>query len=223
MSDDTPTQRFDTPGPEGDGDPEKNDPETKKSRTLMIALIIVGAVLLIAIIILVVVLAARGSGSPQADPSTSSSASTTASDTASQTPSATPTPTPTPTATQTVAPPPPPPSNNPVINSFTSGTSVVLCNTSAPQGDHQYIGFTWSSSKAAKVYFGVNTNDASTASLFDNLPASGNSNDDFPDGYNHGTYEYPCTALSTKFTLTVVGDNGHKASKSITIENHGDH
>ena len=219
MSDDTPTQRFDTPAPQGDGDPEK-----KKSRALMIALIIVGAVLMIALIILVVVLAARGAGSSNADASTTASASDTPSDTPSVTPSATPTPTPTPTPTQTVAPPPPPPpSNNPTINSFKTGSTTVLCNESAPEGDHQPIGFSWSTSKAAKVYFGVDTNDASTASLFDNLPASGNSNDDFPDGYNHGTYEYPCTALSTKFTLTVVGDNGHKASKSITIVNHGDH
>jgi len=99
----------------------------------------------------------------------------------------------------------------------------VLCNESAPEGDHQPIGFTWSTSKAAKVYFGINTTDASTASLFDNLPASGNSNDDFPEGYNHGAYEYPCTALKTTFTLTVVGDNGSKQSKTVTIVNKGDH
>ena len=219
MSDDTPTQRFDTPAPQGEGEPE----EKKKNRALMIALIIVGAVLLIAIIILVVVLAARGSGSPQADTTTSASQSSTPSDTPSTTPSATPTVTAAPTPTPTVAPPPPPPSNNAKINSFKSGSTSVLCNTSAPEGDHQPISFSWSTSKAAKVYFGVDTNDASTASLFDNLPASGNSNDDFPDGYNHGTYEYPCTALKTTFTLTVVGDNGSKQSKTLTIVNKGDH
>ena len=211
MSDDTPTQRFDVPAPDG-----PDEPEEKKSRALMIALIIVGAVLLLAIIILVVVLAARGTGSPSAGQSTTSSSSS-----APSTPSDTPSSTPSSTPTATTA--PPPPSNDPVINSFTTGSTTVLCNESAPQGDHQPISFTWSTSKAAKVYFGVDTDDASTASLFDNLPASGNSNDDFPDGYNHGSYEYPCTALSTKFTLTVVADNGHKASKSITIANHGDH
>jgi cytoskeletal protein RodZ len=215
MSDDTPTQRFDVP--EGGGEVE----EKKKNRALMIALIILGAVLLIAIIILVVVLAARGSGSPQADTTTSASQSSTPSDTPSVTPSATPTATTAPTPTTTAA--PPPPSNDAKINSFKSGSTSVLCNESAPQGDHQPIGFTWSTSKAAKVYFGVDTTDASTASLFDNLPASGNSNDDFPDGYNHGTYEYPCTALKTTFTLTVVGDNGSKQSKTVTIINKGDH
>ena len=218
MSDNTPTQRFDAPVPEGQGGTEgQGEPEEKKkSRALMIALIIVGAVLLIAIIILIVVLATRGSGSPSAGPSTST-ASSTPSDTPSATPSATAAPTPTPN--QTVA--PAPPSNAPVINSFQSGSSSVLCNESAPAGDHQPISFSWNSSNVDQVYFGVNTNDASTASLFSNLPPSGNSNDDFPDGYNHGDYEYPCTAASTKFTLTVVG-NGQKVSKSVTIVNHGD-
>jgi len=218
VSDDTPTQRFDTPPPEA-----QPDPEEKKNRTLTVALIIVGAILLIAIIILVVVLAARGSGSTTAGDTTSTSASASPSETASTTASAsaTPTATPTPTPTHTVA--PPPPSNDAVINSFTTGSTTVLCNESAPQGDHQPIGFSWSTSKAAKVYFGVNTNDASTASLFDNLPASGNSNDDFPSGYNHGDFEFPCPSASQKYTLTVVGDNGHKQSKSVTIVNKGDH
>ena len=216
MSDDTPTQRFETPPSEVQPDPEK-----KKNRTLTVALIIVGAILLIAIIILVVVLAARGSGSTTAGATTSTSASASPSETASATPSASPTPTATPTPTHTVA--PPPPSNDAVINSFTTGSTTVLCNESAPQGDHQPIGFAWSTSKAAKVYFGVNTNDASTASLFDNLPASGNSNDDFPSGYNHGDFEFPCPSASQKYTLTVVGDNGHKQSKSVTIVNKGDH
>lgn len=213
MSDDTPTQRIETAAPGN-----QDEPEEKKNRALMIALIIVGAVLLIAIIILVIVLFARGSGTPTADQSTTASGTPSASPSA--TPSSSPSASPTPTATTA---PPPPPSNDPVINSFASGSSSVLCNESAPQGDHQPISFTWSTSKAATVYFGVDTDDASEASLFSNLPPSGNSNDDFPDGYNHGAYEYPCTALSTKFTLTVVGDNGHKVSKSVTIVNHGDH
>lgn len=98
---------------------------------------------------------------------------------------------------------------------------MVYCNTSAPAGDHQPISFSWSSSHASQVFFGVDTNDASTGFLFDNLPPTGNSNDNFPAGYNHGAYEYPCTAPSTKFTLTIVG-NGQKVSKSVTIVNKGD-
>jgi cytoskeletal protein RodZ len=222
MSDDTPTQRIDAPPPGGDGTAH----EQKKSRALLIALIILGAVLLIAIIILIVVLTARGAGSPNAGATTAASSSSTPSGSPNSSPSVSASATavaPSPTPTATVAPPPPPPpSNDPVINGFTTASTTVLCNESAPDGDHQPISFSWNTSKAAKVFFGVDTTDASAAPLFDNLPPSGNSNDDFPEGYNHGAYEYPCTAPVTTFTLTVVADNGHKVSKTIKITNKGD-
>ena len=98
MSDDTPTQRLDTPAPEGHVEPEE-----KKSRGLMIALIAIGALLLIALIILLIVLLG-GNGKPVAAGTKSPTAS--ASDTPTPTPTATVTPTPTPAPTPTTAPPP---------------------------------------------------------------------------------------------------------------------
>jgi hypothetical protein len=209
MSDDSPTQPA-------------------KSKALLITLISVGGALLLAIIILLVVLlTGGGGGNTETLPTPSASdASRTPSPTPSGSDEASPTPTPTPTPTQTEAapPPPPPPSNDPTISSFTINNKTnptVQCNTDSPNPSSQFLLVKWSSSNVDHVYFGVGTNDASTGALFENLPPSGNSSDDFPAGYNNGSYEFPCPTVSQKYTLTVVGD-GHKVSKSVTVTNNGD-
>ncbi|HRN29897.1 MAG TPA: hypothetical protein PK890_09380, partial [Terrimesophilobacter sp.] len=118
------------------------------------------------------------------------------------------------------APPPPPPSNDPVITTFQAGSSTVACNTQSPQSFPAYVSFTWATAKAATVYFGVDTNDASTGALFDNLPHSGTSQANFPAGYND--FQYGCPAASHNYTLTVIGTNGKKVSKTVTVTNIGD-
>ncbi|CAN5287549.1 hypothetical protein BH11ACT3_BH11ACT3_15500 [soil metagenome] len=235
MSDDTPTQRFPSAG-DGDGNgsgigetpterlgtggaQEDLQEEQKKSRGLLIGLIIAGALLLIAIVVLVVFLVGRASGQPQAGETTTPSATPSASATPSTTPTATPTPTPTPT--EDAPPPPPPPSTAPTLQ-FTTTNTQVLCNASAPAGSHQYIGFSWKSSNVNQVFFGVDTNDASAGAFFSNLPPSGTSTNDFPEGFNHDTFEYACGTAKHTYTMTVVGTNGQKVSKTVTIKNNGD-
>lgn len=248
MSDDTPTQRFPEPGddtptqrfdaaltggeagapaagtaPVATAEGEELADEKKKSRGLLIGLIALGAALLIAIIVLLVVLFTSGAdGTPSADPTTTPSrtpsATPSVTPTATDTPSATPTPTP--TETQAPPPPPPPPAQTTKVNSFNVSNTTVTCNTQAPNPSDYYISFSWSTSNVNQVYFGVNTNDASAAPLFTNLPPSGNSQDDFPAGYEN--FEYPCPTGSVQYTITAVGPNGQKDSRSVTVTNNGD-
>jgi hypothetical protein len=210
MTDDTPTQRL----------PETTDAagelveERQKSKALLFTLVGVGAALLIAIIVLLIILFGGGKATPDSTPTPSDSP------TVSPTPSESPTPSPTPTPTPTPDSAPPPPSNTTKINSFSVSNTTVLCNTQSPNPSSQYISFSWDTSNADTVYFGVNTNDASQGAFFDNLPQDGNSQNDFPAGYND--FEYPCPSEQTKYTLTVVGPGGAKVSKSVTVTNEGD-
>ena len=214
MSDDTPTQRFDAAA--GDAPTERftapTDPaapseevvEERKSRRLIIILASVGGALLIAVLILLVVLLTRG-GQPAPVPTpTTSSATPSASPTptASPTPSPTSTPTPTPTVT--------PPSTDPSVDDFTIDPTGVDCSNGDPE---LYI--SWDTSRADYVYFGVDTDDASTGPFFgESLPASGNSNDDFPDGYS--PFTFTCGAGQHKYTITAVTGNA-KDSVSIVV------
>lgn len=209
MSDDTPTQKIATGELQEDLQEEK-----QKSKGLLIGLIIAGVLLLIAIIVLVFFLG-RATGTPgdTAGPTTSDSPtpSATPSPTPSETPSATPTPTEEPPAAN------PPPSNpTPVVNSFTTGTSTVWCGTSDNPTTEIDLNISWSTSNGNRVYFGVDTNDASAAPFFDNLPLSGNSGSNFPSGYV--PFQFVCGPETHKYTLTVVDGQGHKASKSVTVK-----
>lgn len=220
MSEDTPTVRFEQPAAPG-GDDGK-----KKSKTLILLLSILGGVLLIAVVVLLTLLFARGLGGPaphpDAEASTSPSAST--SETPSASPSASPSETPSasPSTTPSSAPPPPPPppSNKTAIDSFTVSPKVVYCNTSAPVTPHLYIQFTWKTTNANQIGFGVGTDDAIAAGMGWNLPPSGTSASDFPPGYTE--YEFACPSASQTFTLTVSGPDG-KFSKKVTVTNNGDH
>ncbi|MEO5921886.1 MAG: hypothetical protein ABIQ01_12165 [Pseudolysinimonas sp.] len=216
MSDDTPTQRF--PSAESGETPTQQlqtaeaevVQEEKKSRALLIGLIIAGALLLAAIIAIILVLLPRGDGDPVAV--------TTGSPTPGETPTATPTPTPTPSETE--APEQPQQPAGPAVDAFSVSNQSVLCNTQTPTPSHQYIAFSWNTSGASQIFFGVDTNDASTNALFANLAPNGTSQNDFPAGYND--FEYGCPAASHKYTLTVVDGNGHKDSSSVTVTNNGD-
>jgi hypothetical protein len=195
MSDDSPTQPA-------------------KSKALLITLISVGGALLLAIIILLVVLlTGGGGGNTETLPTPSASdASRTPSPTPSGSDEASPTPTPTPTPTQTEAappPPPPPPSNAPKINSFTASTTTFVCPApDVPFDDIPPLHFEWTTTNVSKVYFGVDTNDASTSAYATDLP--GNGEIDMFIGCPVGGQE------THKYTLTVTG-NGQKVSKSISV------
>lgn len=209
MSDDTPTQKIAT------GDVQEDLQEEKqKSKGLLIGLIIAGILLLIAIIVLVFFLG-RATGTPGTigteSPAPISSA--TPSETPSDTPSATPTP------EETEEPEPPqqpqqPPAPTVKVDSFSVNTSTVFCGKN---GDPSQIDlfFNWATSNGERVYFGINTSDASTAPFFDNLPLDGDTASSFPSGYS--PFQYACGNQSLKYTITVVDGAGHKASKSVTI------
>jgi hypothetical protein len=204
MSDDTPTQRFDTPAPHGEG--EATEEDAKKSRGLMIALIAIGALLLIALIILLIVLLG-GNGKPVA---VGTDTPTPTASSASPTPSATATPTVTPTPTATVAPPPPPPpSTKPAITGYSISPSKLDCSQGTPN-----LSIHWKSVNGKNAYFGVNTNDAMTGGMGWVLPPTG-SDADFPDGYH--PFAALCGNDSTEYTITILGNDGTKVSKKFTV------
>lgn len=199
MSDDTPTQRLDSPSNSGADEPVETKGTT--SRGLMIALIVVGALLLIALIILLIVLLSRN-GTPIAAATTSPTVSPTASDTPSQTPSPVVTPTPT-------TPPPPPPSTKPSITSYSISPSTLDCSGSTPN-----LSIHWTSVNGKNAYFGVNTDDAMTGGMGWVLPATG-SDADFPDGYR--PFPAQCGNASTEYTITILGNDGSKVSKKFVV------
>jgi cytoskeletal protein RodZ len=223
MSDDTPTQRFDAtdtptemlvPPSEPPADGAAGAASADKSKRTLIILLAVGGALLLAVLILLIVLLTRPTGTPPAPTPTptESSATPTASPTPTETPTATPTPTPTPTATAA----PPAPDNSTRVTAFTVTSDEIFCNASAPVTPSYELGFTWTSANGSKAYFGVNTNDASSGAFFSDLPASGSSADfEYP-------VDYPCPTPETKYTITVVGPDGSKSSKSVIVTNIGD-
>jgi cytoskeletal protein RodZ len=215
VSDDTPTQRFEPPPAQ----PQPSPPDDERKSRLPLVLGIVGGVLLIAVIVLLVLLLGRSTSASDAGSTTSPTPTSTPSPTPTHTESASPTPTPTPTQSHTTA---PPPAAGPAIQTFlvdNSTSPVVLCNTNSPNPTEIDLTFQWASTNVSRVYFGVDTNDASQGALFSNLPPSG-TQADFPSGYN--PYPYPCPTASEKYTLTVVGAGGAKVSRTITVLNKGD-
>jgi len=206
VSDDTPTQRIDTP----DETPVTAAiaEEGKKSRGLMIALIAIGALLLIALIVLLIVLLG-GNGKPVA---AGTDSPTPTASSASPTPSATPSITPTTTPTATTAPPPPPPpppSTKPSITGYSISPSKLDCSNGTPN-----LSIHWSSVNGKNAYFGVNTNDAMTGGMGWVLPPSG-SDADFPAGYH--PFQALCGNDSTEYTITILGKDGSKVSKKFTV------
>ena len=209
MSDDTPTQRL----PQSGGDGELVE-ERKKSRALLFTLIGVGAALLVAIIVLLVILFGGGAGGGATpSPTASESASPTPSDspTASDSPTPTPTPTPTPvpTVTVTAAPQDPPDDGNVHI------TSYSISPTTCTKFQQVVVHIKWKSENGQIAYFGVNTSNAQTSGMGWGLPPTGNSDNDFPDGYR--PYEITCPDGQTSYTITVVG-NGSSQSRTVTVK-----
>lgn len=175
---------------------------------LLFTLVGVGAALLVAIIVLLIILLGgdRGTGDPAAVTSTAESTSPSPSD--SVTPSATPVPTPVPTVTVTAAAPSPPDDGNVHIASYS--ISPTSCTKNQPVVLH----IAWGSRNGQIAYFGVNTANAQTSGMGWDLPPTGSSDSDFPDGYR--PYEITCPDGQTSYTITVVG-NGSSQSKTVTV------
>lgn len=216
MSDDTPTERFDAAGDAptqrlDSAAPPAQAPEERKSRRLIVILAVIGGVLLLALLIALIVLLTRNS-TPGALPTPSPSPTVSASPTPSVTPTTTPTATPTPSPTPTKQ----PPSNDVKVTGFAAATTSQ-CNSKT--GNPVYMDISWSSDNGIVAYFGVNTDDAQSNGMGWTLPPSGNQND-FPNGYV--PYEFQCGNASQKYTITIVGTNGSKQSKSVTVVNTGD-
>ena len=219
MSDDTPTQRFDaaddapTQRLETPATVPLEVAEERKSRRLIIILASIGGALLLAVLIVLIVLLTRGEGTPQVLPTPTVTPTATSTPTTTPTQTAGPTPTPTPTPTETVAPPPPPPSTEASVYSFTINPTSVDCSAGDPT-----ITIQWATSNANNVYFGVDTggNDAEQSRFFsDSLPASGNSTNDFPEGYR--PFTYTCGNGSHTYVITAVGSDGSKDSTIVKV------
>lgn len=217
MSDDTPTERFNVDAPtERIDTPSEEVVEERKSRRLILILGIIGGLLLLAVIIVLVLLLTRGSGTPVAIATGSPTPTASLTPAVTSMPSATATTKPSPTPTATVTPPPLPPSNDVAITGFSASTTSVC---SSKTGNPVYMHISWSSDNGIAAYFGVNTNDAQSGGMGWTLPPSGNEND-FPNGYV--PYEFACGNASQKYTITIVGTNGSKQSKTVKVVNTGD-
>ena len=210
--DDAPTQLLGTPVATPDVAPTPAPVRrSTDSKRPMAVLLVVGSLLLATLLVTIVFLAFRGPAEPAREVvAPAADGPATGNDDAAP---------PTTEAPPVVAPPAPAPPT-PDIVTFTSSNETVLCNTQSPTPTPPSISFTWSVSDASRVYFGVDTQDASAAPVFDNLPLSGTSTLDFPAGYNDFTYN--CPNASRTYTLTAVDDAGHKTSQSIVIVNEGD-
>ena len=207
MSDDAPTQRFDSAGDAPTGRiaaPSEVVVDQRGSRRRITILAIVGGILALAVLILVILLLGRGNATPGALPigSSSPTVSPSATPTKSATPTATPKPPPTPTQA--------PPDTTTAVTGF-----AIRKSQNCSSGTPVYLKISWSSKNGVAAYFGVNTNDAQSGGMGWTLPATGNQND-FPDGYV--PYEYPCGNPSTDYTITIVGSDGTKASKKVTVK-----
>lgn len=234
MNDGTPTERFATSYP---GAAEQDYVDKRKPRALRIILFAVIGALVLAMFIVFGTMMMRGNAAPGAAPVAAPTSSSTPTDALSPSSTATASNTPTPTVSASAMPDPveepdpvepdpvesPAPTIHPVatINSFAVGSNTVICNSDAPGGPFPiYLNFSWSSSNVDHVYFGADSgDDASVAPLFTNLPPSGD-NSSFPFGYD--PFEYPCSSASHSYTLTVVGSDGHKDSRTIVVQNIGD-
>jgi hypothetical protein len=205
MSDDTPTQRFDTPAtPAAAGEPPQ-----KKSNRLLPLVIIIGAILVAAIVVLVVVLVTRGNANQVVALATDTPTPTTG---ASQPPPP-PSPTPTPTVSHTTAPPPPPQSTDPAFTKFVVQTAINSCS-SGPYytGTPPTVKVTWATIRAASAWIVQGTSDAADSG-FMKIPVDGNETN-FPY-----SIDFQCDTPSSTYTITLVGNNGKHVSKHWTVMN----
>jgi hypothetical protein len=209
MSDNTPTERFDSVAPEA----ATGDSAAAGRRPLLIALVAVGSLLLIAIIVLIIALSGRASEpaavapTPLQTPSLSPTPSESPSESASATPSAEP-----------AAPSTPAPSTSPAFSRFNAPKTEDGCYYSeAPNYTPPavVVKVKWKAVNAESVWFIQGTDDAAD-SMFMQVPLEGDQ-DDFPYPFDFG-----CNTESNTYTMTIVGTDGSHKSKTWKVKNTGD-
>ena len=194
-------------------------------RGLRIPHTVLRAVFAAALVVIIVLIVIRVVNAPK----TSSAIAQTAGPTISGTPSTTPVQTATgsPTATSSIAPiagqpaqpaqpAPTKASTKPTFTSFSS-TDSVSCSV-PPAGDVPFSGspqvdptftISWKSANADQAYIGATTGDASEAP-YSQVDASGSF-----------SYDYVCPQESVDWTVTLIGSDGSKVSKTAHITNTG--
>ncbi|TAL44674.1 MAG: hypothetical protein EPN91_04010 [Salinibacterium sp.] len=214
MSDDTPTERFDTPGDAPTerfaatgAAPAAASPAAASSRRTIIILSSIGGALLLALIVLLVLLLARpGAVAPTPTPTESST-----SPTPTETASATPTPTATPTEDT------PPPASGPQFTNFIAPSSQGGCSTGGPGVDPfiPKVKVAWTSSGATSAWYVNGTSDAADSGYMQ-IPLNGDQ-EDFP--YSQ---DFNCSNEVNTYTITLVGPEGDHKSKTWHVTNTGD-
>jgi len=195
-------------GPTGSTGPSK----------LLIALIAVGGVLLLAIVAIVFLLIGQNSGGGNINAGAQS---------------------PTPGISETPATPVAEPADEatddsgdqggsndggqqaPVDNSvrFTSFSADlnVQCDPTGQAEEKAQPKISWASANAVKVYWTPNKQEANSGNGYE-VPKSGNQNDMSASKGPGERYEFPCNHRQTfDTTITLVGANGQKVSKSVTF------
>jgi flagellar basal body-associated protein FliL len=212
MSDNTPTERFESVAPHG-------TPATKNAavpRPLLIALVAVGSLLLIAVVVLIISLSSKtgtpivSAPIPSVAPSVASSPSESPSQSGSESAPATPSAEPTETAA--------PPSTAPAFSTFTAPKTEDDCYYSeAPNFTPPpvHVKVAWKAVNAASVWFIQGTDDAADAQFLE-VPIEGNQ-DDFPY-----PIDFACNSGSNTYTMTMVGTDGSHKSKTWKVKNTGD-
>ncbi|MEO7544823.1 MAG: hypothetical protein ABIT21_00775 [Terrimesophilobacter sp.] len=207
MSDDTPTELFTPPtAPDEPSASATSAGTPQRSKTLIIALAVMGGLLLIAVVALLALLFARGTdgASPAPSISTSPTPEVTAIETPIASPSATPSTTPTQAPTTPPSPNPPPVITGPVFNSFSpKDNSSVGCTGNS--GDLP-LTFTWTSTGASEAAIGVQTYDAFAGPYETGLPASG----------SYTGLSYNCSQATQFYTVSIRGVSG-QTNKTITL------
>jgi hypothetical protein len=209
MSDNTPTERFDSPSPAAnDGAP------VAKRNPLLYLLIGIGALLLIALVTVIVLMLNRGTGQPVAAVGPDSSRSATPSPDSSNLPSASA------SAVQSAAPSakptnaaPPPADTKPGFTSFVVPTKESGCSSGPNFSNTPTIKVSWKTKNAESVWFVQGTDDAANSGYL-KVPNNGNQ-----DNFQYGAPDFPCNEKSATYTLTIVGTDGSHLSKHWTVKN----
>ena len=208
MSDNTPTERFDTVS---GGAAE----EAKKSRTLLYVLIGLGVLLLVAVLVLIGTLLSRPTGST-GDPKPSSSPTDSATPTPAPTESSA-SPTPEAEEPETEDPQPPAEETGARFKTFNAASSLDGCSPGGPGFDATYpeIQVSWKTAGADEAWIVMGTSDAAD-SQYMQIPLNGNQSD----------FQYPmtlsCSDPSTTYTITLVAPNGDHVQKHFTVQNTGE-
>lgn len=211
MSDDTPTERFESPTPTAPTAPLPStaaaasttevSPDEKPKRGMLIALLsIAGAILIALIILIVVMLNSGGASNEQPTPEFTASESPSPTPTVDETETPEPSDEPSDEPSATTAPPPPPP-QSPSFATF-SGTNKAACPDTSSSIE---ITWSWSSSNAVNAWFGIGTNNAKLQP-YEQVPTTASY-----------TFYYQCSEASQIYTVTLEDSANRLTHKTVEI------